>query len=216
VTVTDLRADLIEEGVADDELPPPMKVTEYLLKADEPNEAAARRWKVANGIRNGNGSVQDKVLRYLRANVGQQVTSEELRYVAKDKTEWARRSRELRTQLGWPVTTRFSGDPSLPVGVYVLAEDKQAPPHDRHISEKTRRTVLKRDGYRCRAAGCGWPEGYDREHDRRFLEAHHLVHHANKGSNDPDNLVTLCNICHDEVHAGKQLVLADLPAGASG
>lgn len=207
--VTELRADLLEEGVPEAELPPSMKVTEYMLKAAEPDEEAAKRWKIANGIRKVEGSVQDKVLQYLRANVGKHVTSDELRYVAKDKTEWARRSRELRTQLGWPVTTRFSGDPSLPVGVYVLAEDKQAPPHDRQISEKTRRIVLKRDEYSCRSNDCGWPKGYDREHDRRFLETHHKVPHAAKGSNDPENLVTLCNICHDEVHAGAPLVLSD-------
>jgi len=210
-TVSELRADLIEEGVAAEELPPPMDPHEYKLTADEPNEATARRWKIANGIRNSEGGVQDKLLRYFQANVGQQVTSEELRYVAKDATEWARRSRELRTEEGWPVTTRFSGDPTLPVGVYVLSEDKRAPAHDRHINEKTRRAVLKRDGFRCREKNCGWPDGYDRDLDRRFLEAHHLNYHANKGSNDPDNLVTLCNICHDEVHRTHHLDLAPPP-----
>jgi hypothetical protein len=42
-------------------------------------------------------SINIKVLEYMRNNVGRLVTGEEFRYVAKDKTEWARRVRELRT-----------------------------------------------------------------------------------------------------------------------
>lgn len=214
LTISELRADLIEEGVSEEELPSSLGANVYMLTADEPNPETAQRWKVANGIRKGKGGVQSKLLQYFRANVGQRVTSEELRYVAGEAIEWARRTRELRTQEGWPVTTRFSGDPTLPVGVYVLSEAKQAPRHDRYISEKVRRMVLKRDGFCCRAEGCQWPQGYDRDLDRRFLEAHHLDHHANRGSNDPDNLVTLCNICHDEVHRTDVLNLSPLAAVA--
>ncbi|WP_139153108.1 HNH endonuclease, partial [Enterobacter kobei] len=33
-----------------------------------------------------------------------------------------------------------------------------------------------------------------------FLELHHIEHHADGGENTLDNLITLCNVCHDEVH----------------
>lgn len=178
---------------------PPMAVDDYMLVEDRRDEDAARRWKTANSIRRSDEGVQSKMLAYLRANVGKHVTSEELRYVAGDATEWARRTRELRTEEGWPVITRFSGDPSLAVGIYILAENKQSPPHDRHIKEIVRREVMERDGWSCRWRGCGW--SHDRAaFDPRFLEAHHIQAHANGGSNEALNLVTLCNLHHDETH----------------
>jgi hypothetical protein len=175
-----------------------MKPDEYVLIEDQQDTAAASRWKSANGIRRAKGGVKDKILRYLRANVGKPVTGEELRYVANNRKEWARRSRELRTEDGWPVATRFSGRPDLSMGVYVLEEDRQAPAHDRHIKEKVRRDVLIRDKFTCR--DCGWSHTKANPSDMRFLELHHLVHHARRGENIEQNLLTLCNICHDERH----------------
>ncbi|WP_323985578.1 HNH endonuclease [Klebsiella aerogenes] len=35
---------------------------------------------------------------------------------------------------------------------------------------------------------------------RTFLELHHIEHHADGGENTLENLITLCNVCHDEVH----------------
>src|SRR5690606_29767107 len=95
---------------------------------------------------------------------------------------------------------RFSGDPTLPVGIYVLAEDRPAPAHDRHIKELTRREGMQRDNWSCRWKGCNWPHGFDQQIDHRFLEAHHIEHHGTGGSNETDNLITLCNLHHDEVH----------------
>lgn len=151
------------------------------------------------------------MLAYLRANVGKHVSGEELRYVANDMDDWPRRARELRTDLGWPVVTRFSGDPSLPVGIYVLAEDKQAPEHDREIKEIVRREVMQRDDWRCQWRGCGW--SHERlAFDKRFLEVHHIHEHAKGGGNEAANLVTLCNLHHDEVHRGFALDLNDQAA----
>ena len=191
-------------------LPPPMKPDDYMLLADERDEEAADRWKTANSIRRKKTSVQAKLLEYLRANVGRRVTGEELRYVAV-KNEWPRRTRELRTELGWPVVTRYSGDPSLPVGIYVLAEDKQGPEHDRHIKEITRRKVMERDSWSCQWQDCGW--SHERlAYDRRFLEVHHVEMHVEGGSNEVENLVTLCNLHHDDFHRTEVLELNDQAA----
>lgn len=175
---------------------------EYILLSTEPDDAAASRWKLANTIRkNKSLSVQNKILAFLRANVGHPVSGEELRHVANDKTEWARRVRELRTEQGWPVVTKQTGMPELPVGVYVLELDRQAPVHDRVIPDVVRGKVLRRDGFECQE--CGWHiDEYNRA-DPRILELHHKTHHAAGGDNTEDNLITLCNICHDEVHAKK-------------
>lgn len=198
--VKQIRADLLEAGLLETGTLPTMSRDDYVLVEDRQDLEAAKRWKLANTIRRGKGSVKTKVLAYLRANVGERVNGEELRYVANKKNEWPRRTRELRTEDGWPVVTRQSGDPTLPVGVYILAEDKQAPAHDRQIKELTRREVLARDQWQCQWRGCGWSI-QDREKDFRFLELHHVHHHNQGGSNDADNLVTLCNLHHDEHHA---------------
>jgi len=174
----------------------------YLLLEDYQDRDAAFRWNTANKIRKNNKSIKDKIIEYLRLNVGKHVTGEELRYLVKDKSEWPRRIRELRTEEGWPILTKVSGNPDLPVGVYVLEEDKQAEKHDRRIPDGVRVDVLTRDKHSCRK--CSWRYSDQAPGDpRRILELHHIVHHANKGENTTDNLITLCNVHHDQVHSGQ-------------
>ena len=175
---------------------------QYVLVSPDQDRDAAHRWNVLNGIRKERTGVKAKILAYLRVNVGQPVTLEELRYLAGDKSEWARRVRELRTEEGWPIFTRTQGRPDLPVGTYVLDEDKQAEVHDRQIPDDVRVVVLERDHFACRS--CGWRrEDLRAEDPRKFLELHHFVAHKDKGENTPENLVTLCNVHHDMVHAGR-------------
>jgi hypothetical protein len=183
------------------EIPEPfaaMKPDQYVLLDSNQDRDSAHRWAIANTIRKQPISVKDKILQFLRANVGRPVTGEELRYVAGNKTEWARRVRELRTEQGWPVATRNTGLPDLAVGVYVLQADRQSPAHDRVIPDDVRRAVLRRDDYRCKQ--CGWSHREWNASDPRHLEIHHIEHHAKGGSNEPVNLKTLCTICHDKLH----------------
>lgn len=175
-----------------------MKPSDYILLSEIQDRDAAHRWNVANAIRKEQGSVRDKILRFLRANLANEVTNEELRYVAGDKTEWARRVRELRTEQGWPIATKSTGRPDLPVGAYVLLADRQSPEHDRHVPDKMRREILRRDGYRCQE--CGWSHDEWNHSDPRHLELHHVMHHAKGGENEKENLKALCNVCHDNLH----------------
>jgi hypothetical protein len=188
---------LIEDGEDASELPK-MRSDEYFLRVDQQDEAAAGRWKFAKKLKNSDLGTKAIMLKYFRHYVGQAITGEELDYVT-DIQAWPRRIRELRTEHGWPIYTSVTGRPDLPVGTYVLEEDRQAPPHDRKIKDRDRRTVLQRDEYTCQ--DCGWTHEKWNKSDPRHLEVHHLVHHANRGPNTPDNLLTLCNICHDERHA---------------
>ena len=149
-----------------------MRTSDYVLLNTQQDRDAAHRWSVANTIRKGNDSVRDKILKYLQANVGKPVTNEELRYVAGDKTEWARRVRELRTEYGWPVATQSTGRPDLSVGEYVLQADRQSPEHDRHIPDDVRRDILRRDGYTCQE--CDWSHKEWNPSDARHLEIHHI------------------------------------------
>lgn len=171
---------------------------DYILLETKQDRDAAHRWNIANDIRRSTGGSKEKILKYLRANVGKSITGEELSYVAKEKSEWARRVRELRTEEGWPITTKMSGNPSLPVGVYVLERDRQAPSHDRYIPEPVRRQALRRDEYKCQK--CGWNHELWNRDDPRFLELHHIIHHAKGGTNELGNLITYCNSCHDQLH----------------
>lgn len=183
------------EDVDVDELSP----SDYILLSTEQDKEAAHRWNVANTIRNrSDWSMRKRLLEFLRENVGDRVSGEELSYVA-DGSTWARRIRELRNLEGWPITTHYSGRPDLPPGVYVLEKDEQLPAHDRKVSERVRRKVLQDDNYTCQ--DCGWEHDDWNPSDPRHLEVHHREHVAEGGSNDPENLVTLCNICHDERHA---------------
>ena len=175
-----------------------MKPDDYVLLRDTQDRDAAHRWHLANSIRKEGLSVRDKILKFMRSSVGQGVTNEELRYVARDKTEWARRVRELRTELGWPIVTKTTGRPDLDIGVYVLQADRQSPEHDRTIPDDVRRFVMRRDG--CRCTKCGWSHSEWNPSDPRHLEIHHVRHHAKGGENEEGNLLTLCTVCHDEMH----------------
>ena len=178
-----------------------MGPSDYILLSIVQDRDAAHRWHLANEIRRENISVRDKILKFLRINVGQKVTGEELKYLAKDRSEWARRVRELRTEYGWPVVTQNTGRPDLEVGVYLLEADRQSPEHDRHIPDPVKREVLRRDDYKCTV--CKWSHDEWNRSDPRHLELHHKKHHAKGGDNTETNLITVCTVCHDEIHRNK-------------
>jgi hypothetical protein len=175
-----------------------MKPSDYMLLSSNCDRDAAFRWNQANTIRKKKISVRDKILEFLRQNVGRPVTGEELRYLAADRNEWPRRVRELRTEFGWPIVTKNTGREDLEIGAYVLEADRQSPVHDRKIPDETRMQVFERDKYKCKK--CGWShEKYNRS-DPRHLELHHVKHHAEGGENTVDNLITVCTSCHDGIH----------------
>ncbi len=201
-----LSGTTVREMITAHELEPPtgskwtdMKPSDYVMSSVEQDREAAYRWKVAKEIRNKKTGVKAKILEFLRHNVGKTVSGEELRYVAKDRTEWARRVRELRTEEGWPISTHWNGRPELQSGMYLLEEDRQLPAHDRVIPDKVRCEVLVRDNYACQ--DCRWSREQWNQDDPRHLELHHIEQHSRGGANKPENLVTLCNICHDSRHA---------------
>ena len=55
-----------------------------------------------------------------------------------------------------------------------------------------RSAILHRDNYTCQCCG--------KKNCR--LEVHHIKFRCNGGTNDEENLITLCKECHDGVHAG--------------
>jgi hypothetical protein len=179
-----------------------LRPDDYLLTDIDPDTDAARRWHVAKRIRNSPAGSKQRVFQYLLENVGSPVTTEELSYVAKGAKEFARRVRELRTEDGYAIATRFTGRPNLRMGEYMLlSRNRIAEPHDRHIPEAVQKEVFTRDGNSCRI--CGWSPLMWSEADPRILELHHVNPHRKRGDNSADNLIVACNVCHDDIHAGR-------------
>lgn len=60
--------------------------------------------------------------------------------------------------------------------------------------ENTRAYVLNRDSYKCQHC-----EGKTKN---KKLEVHHIIFKRNNGSDEAENLITLCKTCHDKLHKG--------------
>src|SRR5690606_5071494 len=58
-----------------------LRPDDYMMVSTEQDRDAAYRWNLAKQIRNASGGVRNKILEFLRLNVGKAVTGEELRYV---------------------------------------------------------------------------------------------------------------------------------------
>ena len=70
------------------------------------------------------------------------------------------------------------------------------------IPPKTREYVMIRDSHRCQTPGC---------RSALHLEAHHIVHREDGGSNDPSNIAILCSGCHQRHHEGALLLTGTAP-----
>jgi hypothetical protein len=60
----------------------------------------------------------------------------------------------------------------------------------------TKAYVLNRDSYKCQNPKCNC------EIKKPKLEVHHIVFRSNGGSDEQENLITLCKQCHDGIHDG--------------
>lgn len=58
-----------------------------------------------------------------------------------------------------------------------------------NISKERRKEIYRRDGYRC--ALCD---------STRYLQVHHAIPRSEGGSDFPENLITLCSVCHGQAH----------------
>ena len=61
--------------------------------------------------------------------------------------------------------------------------------------ENTKMMIRNRDNYTCQYCK-------NKRKDSN-LDVHHIVFRSNGGSDEPENLITLCRTCHDALHAGK-------------
>ena len=61
-----------------------------------------------------------------------------------------------------------------------------------------RKDILERDDYTCQR--CFHRSGPHKDDEGRVLQAHHVRKKSEGGSDDPDNLITLCRPCHGVQH----------------
>jgi 5-methylcytosine-specific restriction endonuclease McrA len=74
--------------------------------------------------------------------------------------------------------------------------------------EKARMRALVRDDFTCQAHQLGLCESCD-ESRLRHLVVHHKIHRIHGGTHDLDNLLTLCNKHHADIHPHLRAELAE-------
>lgn len=131
------------------------------------------------------------------ANIGRKMSSDELRNVAGNISEWGRRVRELRTEEGYRILTHNDLSELKP-GEYILNTPKPIPAFERAISKETRAFVLDRNGFTCQQCGAvaGEPHPYDPTRKTR-LQIGHVIDKSQGGSDKASNLRALCSVCNE-------------------
>lgn len=154
-------------------------------------------------------SAKSRIKEFLRANVGQVVSSAQIRDAAgTGVSEWARRVRELREDEHWPILTH-NDNANLSPGQYMLASE---PPEKylvfaRGISAKLRAQVLDRNGSVCQTCGIT-PDEIDPNTGRKArLHMGHIVDKSTGGKDDLANLRAQCSTCNQ----GAKNVTAEKP-----
>lgn len=140
-----------------------------------------------------------RIREFLLANIGQVVTSIQLRDAAgTGVSEWARRVRELREQEGWSILTHNDSTDLTP-GQYLLKEKPPEKPDVmfvRGISAKLRAEVLDRNGFTCQMCGLT-PGDIDLATGRKVrLHLGHIKDKSLGGKDELANLRALCSTCN--------------------
>ena len=140
---------------------------------------------------------RDNLRTHFLNNIGKVMDSDQLRRVAGDITEWARRVRELRTEEGYQILTHNDRDDLKP-GQYILLDPAPKPAFERAISKETRAYVLDRNGFTCQMCGAvaGEPHPYDPTRRTR-LHLGHVIDKSLGGTDDASNLRAVCSVCNE-------------------
>ncbi|WP_411725734.1 HNH endonuclease [Methyloglobulus sp.] len=143
------------------------------------------------------GGARGKLRAHFLANIGRIMGSEELRAVADNQSEWARRVRELRTEEGYLILTHNDRSELKP-GQYLLETAKPQPAFERAISKETRAFVLDRNGFTCQMCGAvaGEPHPYDSTRKTR-LHLGHIIDKSMGGTDNPSNLRAICSVYNE-------------------
>lgn len=78
----------------------------------------------------------------------------------------------------------------------------------RGLPESLRSKVLDRDNGRCRKCGRGVTSMNE---DGATAHLHHIIPFSAGGPDHPENLLTLCTRCHDDVHTHMNVIVDERP-----
>ena len=130
-------------------------------------------------------------------HLGRIMDSSELRVVAGNISEWARRVRELRTEEGYLILTHHDRADLKP-GQYLLETAKPQPAFARGISKETRAYVLDRNGFTCQMCGAVAGESHPYDPTRKTrLHIGHIIDKSLGGNDEASNLKAVCSICNE-------------------
>ena len=143
------------------------------------------------------GGARARLRAHFLSNIGRIMDSAELRPIAGNTSEWARRVRELRTEEGFLVLTH-NDRADLKPGQYLLESPKPQPAFARGISKETRAFVLDRNDFTCQMCGAvaGEPHPYDPTRKTR-LHIGHVIDKSMGGSDEAGNLKAICSVCNE-------------------
>lgn len=144
-----------------------------------------------------NRGAKARLRAHFLANLGKVMGSDELRQVANNQSEWARRIRELRNEEGYQILTHHDRSELKP-GQYLLETPKPLPAFARQISKETRAFVLDRNGFTCQMCGAvaGEVHPYDATRKTR-LHLGHIIDKSMGGTDEPANLKAICSVCNE-------------------
>jgi len=130
-------------------------------------------------------------------NIGVKMSSDELRMVSGNISEWGRRVRELRDEEGYQILTHNDLSDLKP-GQYLLNSPNPVPAFERSISKEVRAFVLDRNGFTCQQCGAvaGEMHPYDTTRKAR-LQIGHVIDKSQGGSDEASNLRALCSVCNE-------------------
>ncbi len=134
---------------------------------------------------------------YFLNNLGRILNADELRPIAGNISEWARRIRELRTEEGYLILTH-NDRADLKPGEYLLESAKPQPAFARGISKETRAFVLDRNGFTCQMCGAVAGEAHPFDSSRKTrLHIGHVIDKSLGGNDDASNLKAICSVCNE-------------------
>jgi hypothetical protein len=149
------------------------------------------------------GAARTKILALLEANIGKVGTKDQIAAAA-GISEWARRVRELRDELGYPILSHKDRPGELRPGDYILTSDvPRQTAKLRKIGKDQRFRILDRDGHKCLSCGAlpGDPHPIEPDRTVRLVVDHVFpISKAEEYGVDPysdANLQTLCDVCNE-------------------
>ncbi len=133
--------------------------------------------------------------KFFLEHLGVVVDSEQLREVA-GVSEWARRVRELRNEMGYQIYTH-KDRADLKPGEYILISKERLPAVSRNVSASLRAEILERNGFTCQICGNGKDDKDPLDPSRNVrLVIDHRVPIEQGGSNKRENLQVVCSACN--------------------